>query len=742
MTFPGGLLTQMNAIGREAEERRRRQAQESLLAGQTPDGANQNKFFQGQDGLLQATADMGRGVAHTGTQVARAVMDDPYGALKGAGRFVGSEMIAPLYGALKRTPENLQEGNYGSMAADFAGALPLAAVAGSLLDVGKGLKTLDAASATGKFIPKAGRAKGAATKFVGAPPGVESAGQLARLRAQMRNKVEEAAIAFPWYRNSGAAILEGHSGDVMKARHTNDAISVTSQGTGLDTNLGFTNKALSQQAAGDPIATGRFPTSMGRRVKDALSGFLDRSGMKIVPFSENLSRGGGYGRGDVNRPVHDIWDGRAWGYTEPDGSTFSRGFGTAQHRFLDREYENLASWANKNKIGGHDDWDAGSLQASIWVHAKAQSELAKGTKYRTLAEAIEGESKDFSHLMDSRTANATHEQIPGAGTGQLPGLLNASDADRAAYSAESTWRNAHGNDAMYDAAGLLVRPTRGATGAYTPPVPGAPLETNPVEVARPMVETAGTGGVGYGPSGQRVMDSREGTRAYIDAQNAGAHHMVDGRGSSADRNSLRLPMNRPLTPEEMRTLHPVAEAQGFGLVDTGDGATFLNFGGGPTNSVEAARAVKPGTPLGDAIAALNAGRPTPTSVGMGYVETGLNEFAPGSGGATRRLFDETIGDAPLSLFDSPGVRAKAGANLERDARWSQRGFGPVREDIQNARRIIASEGLAGLKRALQEGKIALPAVAAIVGASAAQEMAATQKAPSQDAGRGPRGLLN
>jgi hypothetical protein len=61
------------------------------------------------------------------------------------------------------------------------------------------------------------------------------------------------------------------------------------------------------------------------------------------------------------------------------------------------------------------------------------------------------------------------------------------------------------------------------------------------------------------------------------------------------------------------------------------------------------------------------------------------------------------------------------ARLQRDEAWASK-WGAPREDIQNARRIL-SQGPGGIDRleaALKKGSIALPVVAAIYAAGAAE----------------------
>jgi hypothetical protein len=94
------------------------------------------------------------------------------------------------------------------------------------------------------------------------------------------------------------------------------------------------------------------------------------------------------------------------------------------------------------------------------------------------------------------------------------------------------------------------------------------------------------------------------------------------------------------------------------------------------------------------------------------------EFAKGygSGAATRQL-REVLQAGPnyiQKLDASPEVRQQVLGQLQRDAEYAARTNSPLRQDLQNARQIISTEGFAGLFKALDAGKIALPALAGLM----------------------------
>jgi hypothetical protein len=166
----------------------------------------------------------------------------------------------------------------------------------------------------------------------------------------------------------------------------------------------------------------------------------------------------------------------------------------------------------------------------------------------------------------------------------------------------------------------------------------------------------------------------------------------------------------------MQQLAPIAEKYGLGLSDTGDGVTLMNFGGGPADGAAMRKALK-----GDLGRDVRSVLPAGTDVQRARLVSGAVDFQDafsaanaGQGKATRQLLG--LLDDPASpaiaqkIGDSPAVRAKAAANAARDEAASAR-YGAVRPDIQNARRIFASEGVEGLRRALAQG-MPLPVVMA------------------------------
>ena len=250
-------------------------------------------------------------------------------------------------------------------------------------------------------------------------------------------------------------------------------------------------------------------------------------------------------------------------------------------------------------------------------------------------------------------------------------------------------------------------------GAYTPT--GGVLEINPGEVAMPLVQSAD--GV-VNASGRTALDIGESSRAYIDTQNAGAWHKVipDSQTKMGERTSLSIPMDSNPSPEQMSRASEIASNNGMFAVDTGSGINFIND---PYSTIGSART---GSTLGkelkgDLGVQLKAEFGTPgkrTKIDSGYEDyESAWQAGSGSGKATAQFLEKLSENEAFAGNIEDSLRAKAAANLKRDAQFSQEYALPVREDIQTARKIFSEKGRAGLIKAIKSGAI-LPALAAMM----------------------------
>ena len=119
---------------------------------------------------------------------------------------------------------------------------------------------------------------------------------------------------------------------------------------------------------------------------------------------------------------------------------------------------------------------------------------------------------------------------------------------------------------------MLVEPTVPGMGSFTSS--SGMTEFNPANVAGPLVQTDGV----VRTADASLLNTVEGARAYIDAQNAGAWHRVipDNQTTAGERTSLELNLGRPVTLSEMQQLNDLAVNNGYFAVDYGSGVRFIN----------------------------------------------------------------------------------------------------------------------------------------------------------------------
>ena len=315
-------------------------------------------------------------------------------------------------------------------------------------------------------------------------------------------------------------------------------------------------------------------------------------------------------------------------------------------------------------------------------------------------------------------ANATYEQVPGA-AGHLPDLKYAPYEERLTYTKDprASWRGEGGKDALYFGFGKRAKPTTDAQGMFLNPK--GELEFNPAEVGHGYVGI--TKDKRLDKFSRQMMDTGEKLRSGIDAQAAGAWHVVtDTRNKTGTGVSVEL--DRRPTVDELKALNEIANKHGFFAVDTGGTINFINDSWSDLSAARSAASLK--KELADSLKReiknvfgkqrVNIHQ---VDIDSGYLDNteGFNTSV-GTGRYTADLLAKTFKHPKIAkALDTPFIRRRAEAKMLQDYEWARKTGQPVREDIQNFRRILAEGGLEGLKKALQEGAI-LPS-AAIVGIS-------------------------
>jgi hypothetical protein len=267
---------------------------------------------------------------------------------------------------------------------------------------------------------------------------------------------------------------------------------------------------------------------------------------------------------------------------------------------------------------------------------------------------------------------------------------------------------------------MYQRPTQSAQGIFTPTGRTEP-EFNPAFVARPLVGRL-EGGKGIEPGSRALMEAAEATRAAVSGQESGAYHKPFFENTAGASGAVFVPAEGRQSIETVQQLKDLGSRYGLeDVVDTGQGMTMTTFYGGPPPGAETGKALK--GDLGQGIRDIVPdAEPRRAFVDSGYKDYREAWEAPqGSGAVTRQMLDyiEQSG-APNALerLDTPEFRARAKERMEADYEYAARTGQPVREDLQNLRRVIFERGPKALEAALGRKEF-LAAIPAVLGLGAA-----------------------
>jgi len=321
--------------------------------------------YGGISAVEPSLRDQATGYLADGLQAAGLYDNNPRAASRTAGALTGVMDFLPGTGealAVADAENEFSQGNMGMGVLYAAGALPLVPAAATKA-VGKAVKKANAAR---KGSSRSKDRVGTTGQYVGAPDGVNSPQALAKIRKDYEETAVQGVEGRDWYSDSSEWIEEVAAPG--REQPVADALGITSAGTGVDPNLGFTVKGVNQMASGLPVETGRFPQSASPLVEETANFNRVGLGPKRQPFADNLSVS--WNPEMAFTPVHDIWDGRAWGYVGPNGKPWDQGFSATQHSFMDDQAQFVIDRMNKNNAGGFNDWNGLNSQAAAWTGAK------------------------------------------------------------------------------------------------------------------------------------------------------------------------------------------------------------------------------------------------------------------------------------------------------------------------------------------------------------------------------------
>jgi hypothetical protein len=589
--------------------------------------------------------------------------------------------------------------------------------------------------------------------YIGGPRTVSSPQGLGKMRKDIdtdfSNSVDAVQMADPermgtWYDRAKSGIaqsVEPHQLDPVLGQH-----AAYSAGVSPEMELSFSLKHLNSRALGEP----------GTAYRGAVMRKLDEAEAEGRPIDLAFKTDEYRNKNDPRIPnaglfgVNDFRRAQGMGYTDPQGNPWKAGVSDTMHPFMDAETALQMGRANQRGIGGRTDWNGAHIQELPWVYGKGQDIYTRGENKRFAGEGIEGISKALREANNTtrdyiykHAGSATHEAVPGASTGHVPHMLEASPEEKLAYGQQGRFDQptpyllneapsvgAGRRDAIYSALGLRQMPSELGTGAYMNSK--GVMEHNPLTIARPLLDfPTGGGGGRIDPLTQKAMELSEQFRAIQDAQEAGAFNLPNTKGHVTGKNALVLD-TRHLNPnrledpsmgvlptkDQLSKLIDLIDKHGFsdkfGVTPTSRGATIFPYD--PLENPKSITALL--KKMGPEIQGVYPSHVQKSLNSTGYVpgigkwgEKGIEPTTPYTGEATMN-FLKNAAEAPQEIStkigESEGVRKAIKGKIERDAPLPG-----ARGDIQETRRFFAEADWPKAVKLVRGGMDPLAALAAL-----------------------------
>lgn len=572
--------------------------------------------------------------------------------------------------------------------------------------------------------------------LVGAPASVNTPSDLARMRRGVDRKAVAGDWNADWYDRARAVTQELTPEPAQQNLFSRGTAAYSPQATPKE-EVNYFTRQYNDRMLGGPGVTPRTKSAANNVDAGILSGNGDkiRLGKKTGPYGD--AKNPTIDDASLYKTANDIWHGRVFGYTDADSSQFSRGFTPQEHGFLTGE--NLLMSDRLTKAGAPvgsmpagTPWTPRRGQAATWgaeryaqEYDKLAEKLGKGTKTKPGRAPSVGEMDQLradaaygiDNAVERNTGYVTGEYVPGASLGHLAGVKDMPAATRQQFSDArfGAMSDADGRSLLLRDAGFLTRPAVRAEGKYTNSQGG--IETNPMYADRPLLgmqpaaKEAG-GGPTVQTQDRKVLDALTNLQGLTTVQEGLPWHKMTPANSS-----MRVGGQ---TGARLRGPQSELDALGdrlggdYGLVNTGDGTTLMNFAGATGTDVQKALkgAMKKGRDVGPTGVVATPGR-VDGGYATAFQDDAGNFFAPGSGGATQKALDLMAGVPRVEQnIDAAGRwRAGLGKLNEMDSSFAQQTGQPIRSDIQKLREILSTTGLAGLREwVAKNGAKGLPAV--------------------------------
>ena len=493
--------------------------------------------------------------------------------------------------------------------------------------------------------------------------------------------------------------------------------AVYSAGVSPESELAFGLKHRNSRSVGVP---GMAYRGAGMRTLDEAEAAKKEAelGFKIGEYGEKndprVPNAGPFG-------VNDFRAAQGFGYTDPAGDIWKGGVSGTMHPVMDAETALLVDRANQTGVGGRSTWAGPHIQEMPWVLGKAQDLYSRGKNARFSGPPLEGIKAAIQEAnntaldyMYKHAASATHEAIPGASTGHVPSMLEATPEAKAAYTATGRWDQppsyslaeaptvgAGNRDVLYSALNMRQLPSVESTGAYMNSA--GQMEHNPMTISRPLFDFPTGGGGLAAPQTVKTASAIEKLRAVLDAQEAGALNLPNTGSSAANKNALVLDsrtknLDDPTvgiqpTETQLDALNKLLQNTGYGATATSRGVTIFPYDNDAMGAKELANLIKEKGKEFQSIFPSKLMKSQNTSIytpGIGkFGEEGIIPTEPHTGEATVAALKEFAGlpqSVSRDISESEAVRNAIRAKIERDA-----ALPGARKDIQNTRNFFAEE---------------------------------------------------
>jgi hypothetical protein len=439
-------------------------------------------------------------------------------------------------------------------------------------------------------------------KYIGAPRGINTAGKLYRLRRYVKELATQGSYGRFWYERSGETMLAITGGNVDEAKKLVRALAITSPSTPVGTNFEYAIQAYYMWKNGQPIETGRFPESMGRKITDVFEG-RDWSGRKTNNFENNLLRSidGSLEQGVTT----DLWMMRAFGYRS-DAAT------DLNYDFVENETYKIAE-----ELG----WEPQQVQAAIWVEIKSRMESKplkkevdrlsekqgnykwvedkKGKKIRQFKDlaseqahgqlwvkkalayestALEREAAKFDYrdATLNKMAQISVESIPSTEAGHLPEIFDAPVEQIVEYhhAMDKAFLDDDGYDIVSKELGMLQLGVSNGLGSWEGR--NDPVSQNEIVVPRQYrVKEDGV----ISEDAKDLIAAYAAVKGVLLKQKGIGWHRPFFKKSQkrTDQNGIDVNIGRPFSLAETQAISSALSQYGLEPISTATGVRFINF---------------------------------------------------------------------------------------------------------------------------------------------------------------------